>query len=254
MEQEQHLSGIATQWSIVRRAHNGDGNDRLNAQRALLERYGGAVRRYLVASLRDTDAADEVFQDFALRFVRGDFHRVDPDQGKFRGFLKTVIGRMIIDYHRGKQRRRQREPQMPEDFPSAVAPNPSTADADDQFVTSWREDVLARCWEQLRRAEATSGRPLFTVLRHRVEHPQDSSQALAEQLSARFGRPLTAGNVRVMVHRARDKFAALLLKEVADSLEDDSVEQLEQELIELRLHDYCRDALVPLRDAAAGRG
>ncbi len=250
MAQEQHLSHIATQWSVVRRAHSDD-DDRAAAQQALLERYGGAVRRYLIASLRDTDAADEVFQDFALRFVRGDFHKAHPNHGKFRSFLKTVISRMIIDYHRGRQRQRRHEPQMPEDCPSAVAPNPAVVDADDeQFLTSWREDVLARCWDQLRRVEAANGRPLYTVLRHRVEHPQASSQELAEQLSARLGRPLTAGNVRVMVHRARDKFAALVLKEIADSLEDASIDLLEQELIALRLHDYCRDALTPLRQEA----
>jgi RNA polymerase sigma-70 factor (ECF subfamily) len=250
MAQEQHLSHIATQWSIVRRAHSDD-DDRLAAQQALLERYGGAVRRYLLASLRDADAADEVFQDFALRFVRGDFHRAHPDHGKFRSFLKTVISRMIIDYHRGRQRRRRHEPQIPEDFPSAAAPSQAVLDKDgEQFLNSWREDVLARCWDQLRRIEATSGRPLYTVLRHRVEHPHDNSQVLAEQLSVLLGRSLTAANVRVMVHRARDKFAALLLKEIADSLEDASVDLLEQELIELRLHDYCRNALISLRQEA----
>ena len=247
MQDDQRLSRIATQWSVVRRAHGSETEDRHSAQRALLERYGGAVRRYLVASLRSVDAADEVFQEFALRFVRGDFHKADPDHGKFRGFLKTIIGRMIIDYHRRNQRRNRRE------IVAQVEPSPANQDqrapSELDFSVSWREDLLARAWEQLREVETQSGRPLFTILRHRVEHAEDNSQVLAEQLSERLGKPMTAGNVRVLVHRARDKFAEFLLSEVADSVESESLDQLEEELIELRLHDYCRDALQRRRDS-----
>ena len=65
-----HLSQIQTAWSMVRQAH-GDDTAVHAAQQSLLDRYGGAVRRYALASLRDEDAADEVSQEFALRFVRG---------------------------------------------------------------------------------------------------------------------------------------------------------------------------------------
>ena len=37
----------------------------------LLQRYQGVVYRYLLGSLRDADAADELFQEFALRCLQG---------------------------------------------------------------------------------------------------------------------------------------------------------------------------------------
>jgi hypothetical protein len=116
-----------------------------------------------------------------------------------------------------------------------------------RFRRQLAEDLLARAWEQLRDAERRHGRPFYTILRCRVEHPDATSQELAERLSERLEKTLTAGNLRVLVHRARDKFAEFLLEEVAASLDSGSLDHLEQELIDLRLHDYCRDMLARLR-------
>jgi RNA polymerase sigma-70 factor (ECF subfamily) len=66
---------------------------------------------------------------------------------------------------------------------------------------------------------------------------------MAEQLSPQLGKPLTAAGVRQMLHRARDRFAGLLLDEVAHSLDQPSVEDIEQELLELGLLEHCRPAL-----------
>ena len=66
---------------------------------------------------------------------------------------------------------------------------------------------------------------------------------LAQQLSARLNRPLTAPGVRQILHRARAKFGELLLEEVFHSLRYPSAELLEQELIDLGLLPYCRPAL-----------
>ena len=46
------LSRIDTSWSVVCQAHR-EGTEAAAAQRQLLERYGGAVRRYLLAATRD---------------------------------------------------------------------------------------------------------------------------------------------------------------------------------------------------------
>jgi DNA-directed RNA polymerase specialized sigma24 family protein len=68
----EHLSRIATVWSELARAH-GPREEAAAAQQALLQRYCGAIYRYLVGAVRDPDAAAELCQEFALRFLRGDF-------------------------------------------------------------------------------------------------------------------------------------------------------------------------------------
>ena len=102
MTTAEHLSQIQTLWSVVRRAHGDRLSQHQQAQERLLARYGGAARRYLLAALRDEDEADDAYQDFMLRFVRGDFHAADPAKGRFRSFLKTVLYRMIVDRQRAR--------------------------------------------------------------------------------------------------------------------------------------------------------
>jgi RNA polymerase sigma-70 factor (ECF subfamily) len=244
MASDEHLSQIQTLWSVVRRAHGDRVSQIRQAQESLLDRYGGAARRYLLGSLRDEDAAADVYQDFVLRFVRGDFHTADPEKGKFRSFLKTVLYRMIVDCQRA--RKRNPTPQLPDDRIEPVAAADSHAashDDDAAFTQSWREELLARTWKALEAEQQASGKPVYAVLRYRVDHSELRSPELAEGLSQELNREITAANVRVMLHRARERFGDLLLDQVAQSLEHSGRDELEEELIELELLEYCRPAL-----------
>jgi RNA polymerase sigma-70 factor (ECF subfamily) len=241
MDDDRHLSNIQTVWSVVRRAH-GDHTAVTAAQQQLLERYGGAVRRYALAALRDEDAADEVFQEFALRFVRGDFGQVAPERGRFRAFVKTVVYRLIVDHQRRAKKRIREAPV----HSNIAQPEPGSEEAptdDVAFQASWRDELLARCWTNLAEDEQKSGKPYHTVLRYRVDHADLHSPELAAGLSELLGKEINAGAVRVLLHRARDAFAELLLDEVLASLETGSLDEAEEELIELELLEYCRPAL-----------
>jgi hypothetical protein len=66
---------------------------------------------------------------------------------------------------------------------------------------------------------------------------------MAERLSALLGRRVGAGGLRQTLHRARDRFVEFLLAEVVASLKDPTSEQVQEELIELGLWDYCRPAI-----------
>jgi RNA polymerase sigma-70 factor (ECF subfamily) len=239
-EHESHLSRIETRWSLVFRAHREDeGADA--ALRALMQRYGGAVRRYLLASLRDVDAAEDLAQEFAVRFLAGGFRNADPGKGRFRDFVKRAVYHLMVDHHRA---RGARPGALAEGEPAAAAADPDPAEELDRtFLESWRDELLARAWAELGRLEERSGRPVFTVLRARVDHADLDSSALAGRLSERLGRRVDAGWARVNVHRAREQFIEFLLQEVAASLADPSREGLERELIELGLYEHCRAAL-----------
>jgi len=246
MDNELHLSRIQTAWSMVRRAH-GDHTAVQSAQQVLLDRYGGAVRRYALAALRNEDAADEVFQEFALRFVRGDFGQADPERGRFRAFVKTVVYRLIIDHQR-RAKKRGRDAPMHSNIAEPPVEDDKSLEDDALFRTSWRDELLARCWQKLAEDEQQSGKPHHTVLRFRVDHPDLHSPELAAGLSDTLGKPINAGAVRVLLHRAREAFAELLLDEVTQSLDDQSLDEAEQELIDLDLLEYCRPALERRRE------
>ncbi len=240
-----HLSRIVTLWALVKEAHHGDRLAVRDAQRRLIDQYGSAVRRYLRGALKDPEAADEVFQEFAYRLLHGDLRGADPGRGRFRDFVKGVLFHLIAAYHRRKQTGpRQLVEGMPE---PAVEPDPMDQ-ADEEFLASWRQELLAKAWTALEQAERSSGRPLYTVLRFRADHPDLPSPRLAEELSARLGKPLSAAGVRQTLHRAREQFGSLLLDAVRESLEKGDPERVEEELIELGLLEYCRPALERKRD------
>lgn len=236
----QHLSQIQTSWTLVQQAHASPPQDVQFAQQKLLERYGGAVRRYLLGALRDEDAAAEVFQEFALRLLHGDMRGADPERGRFRQFVKGVLFHLVADHHRKRQR--QPHPLHP-DHPEPAVEEPSLADQDREFLTSWRDDLLARAWLALEQHEKETGKPLYTVLRFRVDHADLPSPRLAEALGARLGKTFTAAGVRQTLHRARERFADLVVDEVVQSLDSPNAERLQQELIDLGLLEYCRPAV-----------
>jgi RNA polymerase sigma-70 factor (ECF subfamily) len=245
-DDELHISRIPTAWTMVREAH-GDHTQIQSAQQRLLDRYGHAIKRYALSALRDEDAADEVYQEFALKFVRGDFGNADPARGRFRAFVKTVVYRLIVDHQR-RAKKRTGESGMHSNIAEPEADGEPSHEYDAMLRTSWRDELLARCWQRLEEDERKSGKPYYSVLRYRVDHPDLRSPELAEALSKKLGKPMNAGAVRVSLHRARELFGEFLLDEVNESLSSDSLDEAEQELIDLELHEYCRPALEKRRE------
>lgn len=234
---EQRLSQIATRWSLVLEAHQGRPGEVASAQQQLLQRYGGAVYRYLLAALRDPDAADEVAQEFALRFLRGDFRRADPQRGRFRNFVKTALLNLIIDHHR---RLKARPVPLPDGYEPLAALCQQPEEFDRQFADYWRGELLERAWQTLAQLEQETGQPLHTVLRFRADYPELRSAQLSEELSDRLGKTVTAGWVRQVLYRARKFFVAFLVEEVWRSLPGSSWAEVEEELVDLGLWEYCR--------------
>src|SRR5438445_3891022 len=245
--QPQRLSQIQTLWTVVCQAC-GEGPTKVvgAAQEQMLERYGKVIHRYLLGALRDPDAADEMSQEFALRFVRGDLRGADRQRGRFRDFLKGVLFHLIGDYHR----RRKKEPRG---FPSEFDPAESAADqaeSDGRFLESWRSELLSSAWNSLLQLQEQTGQPFHAVLHFRAEHPEMHSDAMAEQLGRQLGKSLTAASVRQTLHRAREKFADILVDAVVQTLVDPTIQDLEQELIDVDLYEFCRPALDRLRHSS----
>jgi RNA polymerase sigma factor (sigma-70 family) len=234
----QHLSQITTVWTVLREAHDGSNA----AQTLLVERYGGAVYRYLLRAVGDPHVAEELKQEFALDLIRGAYRRADPRQGRFRDYVKTGLFHLVGKYRKRQQRQaRPLPPDSPELADLAVPPE----DSDAEFNDGWRAELLARAWKALAESQAV----YHAVLRFRAEHPRMPSHQMAEHLSSRVGKPLTGDGVRQTLRRARERFAELLIDEVGQSLATPSPELVEEELRELDLLAYCRPAL----DRLSGR-
>jgi DNA-directed RNA polymerase specialized sigma24 family protein len=246
-----HLSQLSTAWTMLAQAH--DDNTPLEVMRAarrqLLERYEPVVRQYLRGLLRGRpdrdDAVEECVQNFALRFVSGGFRGADRSRGRFRDYLKAAVRNLALSY----QRTGRVQVLHLDDYEPPVE-DPSLHESDREFLTIWRDDLLARTLKALAAEDERGGQHLYTVLRFRMDHTELRSHEMAEQLAARVGKPVNAGWVRKRLFLARERFAELLLDEVLQSPDGPGEDRLEQELIELGLHDYCRSALAQRRGRA----
>lgn len=230
-ELDQRLSKIATMWTDVFRAHGSGVDAAVAARHRQMLRYSGAVYRYLLGAIRDPDAASDLSQEFALRFLRGDFHRAAPDRGRFRDYLKTTLVNLANDFHRSRQA-------SPKALAADAAAPPDSIDGVD-FESNWRAELLEQTWKALAEANPT----FHATLLLRIEEPDLPSGEMADLLTKQLGRPITAENVRKTIQRAHAKFADLLLELVAESLDEPSNADLEDELKALDLLRYCRAAL-----------
>jgi RNA polymerase sigma-70 factor (ECF subfamily) len=237
------LVNITTLWTVVCRANAGlqasvSAAGVAQAQQTLVERYGKAVYRYLLGALHDADAAEELTQEFAVRLLQGGLRGADRERGRFRDFVKGVLFHLIADYHR----RRKVQPKPLGAVPDVADPA-AAQDQDRAFAESWRDELMNRAWNALATTQGQAGPTLAAVLRFRAQHPDLRSDQMAQELSSQLGKAVTAAWVRQALHRARDKFADLLIEEVVETLANPSADQLEQELVELGLLVYCEPAL-----------
>ena len=211
-------------------------------------RYAGAVHRYLLKALKDPDAADELDQEFALRFLRGDFRNCDPKRGRFRDYVKRAVQNLINDHYRRKRPTVSLDARTPE----PAAADGGIAEFEQQFLESWRKDLLDRAWNALAELEKNTGQPYHTVLRSqgRSSRPRLGRSSPSNCRSA-LNRPLTAGAVRQALQRSRRKYVDYLLTEVLASLDHPTRDDLEEELERLEpaallppVHDEERCTIV----------
>src|SRR3954471_23590821 len=131
VDQDDRLSRIATRWTVVFQAHGQAATQAEAARHRLMLRYSGAAYRYLLGAVRDPDVAADLCQEFAVRFLRGDFRRADPGRGRFRDYLKRSLSHLVRDPHRARQA-----------GPMALAPDapePAAADSavEPDFLSGW---------------------------------------------------------------------------------------------------------------------
>lgn len=224
------LNRISTQWSAV---HNPS---------HFLIRYAASVRSYLVALLKDVQEADDVAQEFFLSVVAKGFVRADADRGRFRDYLKISVHNAAISH----LRRKRREPGLVDaSVMQFVATSPASPD-EVSWEANWRQCLLDRVWRAIESHEHGAAESLYhTVLRQSVNHPDEDSSQLAERVSTQIGRPLRADAFRKQLSRARRMFAELLLREVAETVDNATPELVEDELRETGLLPFIQPFLPP---------
>ena len=232
---EKRLSNISTNWEELIAAHDdehlGDTGYRLRGE--ILRRYANCVFQYIVGATKNHHAAEDLAQEFALRFVRGDFRNANQRQGRFRDYLKTSLRNLVTDFFRSKTKI-----ESIEKLGDINARTVELESLESTFAEQWRQRVLGIAWNALRDFEAAKQTQYYSVLFLRTEHPNSSSDHLAQLFSEQRGQIVTAAWIRQTLHRARSKFAELLIDEVGKTLNSNSRQEIRDELADLGLKKY----------------
>ena len=227
-----HLTQLETSWTTIRSAHM-PGPEGQAAMAELIGRYHDAVHRYLRLKLRDTNLADEVFQEFWTKLLTHKLAGADNNKGRFRDYLRTVLQRLIIDHFRG----RKIQPLPPGDLL-----DPSEPDADYDRV--WREALLKRALSRLETYEASTPKNRYaTVLNLRRDNPKLPIEEIAQKLEVQTGQKITPESFRKTLQRARAKFFELLILELKETIHPATEVDIEEEIHALGLgHLYRKNA------------
>lgn len=235
----ERLSEMSTQTTLLFQAHHGTPEQSDEAMQLLMLRYSGAVHRYLLKAVGDPEVAKDLNQEFSVKFLGGGFRTFDPSRGRFRDYIKRAVHNLMVDYFRKKDPARR----LDTDYETPTLGDPGLMAFDRDFLVSWRQDLLDRAWSSLEDLERRTGQPYLQVLRMRVARPNFRSPELAEALAPKLGRSMTPGNLRQTLHRARDKFAEFLIDEVRISLREPTRDEVEEELGDLKLLEFCKPTL-----------
>ena len=247
MDESSRYAFGATRWSLVLEGQQG-GSTGDRARNELLERYHGAVNRYLLMRLGDPHAVDEVYEIYVDRVKENHpfLQRADKEKGRFRHYLRRILQNLIIDYfRRGQRDAGQRIPMNVEDD-VFVAP-PLTDEEEEQFRREWVNELMHHTWQALEAVSRAKDKPFYDLMLFKAENPQIRSRQVAEHFSKLWDKPLSEENVRQILGRGQKLLSDLLLEEVARSLETRlesavTADQVAEELLDLQLLDDQRRA------------
>lgn len=224
---ERPLDGITTHWSTL-----GDPTE-------FVTRYGPAVRSYLERLLHNADDAEEVSQEFLLRAIQHGFTRAQPARGRFRLYLKVAVRHAALNFLRQRKTLRKGQERLAEHLAQAAEPAHDEAWTDD-----YRDCLLERVWRRLaRHEEGSPGSLAHTVLKAAADHSDEDSATLAQLVGRQTGQKLSADAFRQQLSRGRRLFAALLVEEVALTVEHPGREQIDEELAALGLLPFVEKFL-----------
>jgi DNA-directed RNA polymerase specialized sigma24 family protein len=218
----------------------GTRRDLLGDAGALLERYGRAIRGYLLVILKDEDAAHDVLLAMRVKMMDGRFARWEPGQGRFRFYLKKAVHNEALQHLR-KRRNRLLERQV-EDlarFPAGGC----GAEPDEIWLGSYRKALLEAAIKALRAYQEQHPGNVFHTLVGMLSGDLIADAAavgdglsdaeLGERLGQATGQGYTLANVAQQKRRSRQKLAEFLASEVRATLGDLAPGDLEDELRQL---------------------
>lgn len=218
------LDDISTRWSCVR-----------DVNRFVL-RYVEAMRGLLLHITGDSDIAAEVLQNFLLKIVRHGWKLHGPTHGRFRDYLARSLRNAVVDHYRARPQ--SLTASSANDGQWLIELESREASIESVWQTAWTQCLVDRTFQTLEHEDYQNGTQRRRVLAFAMENESLDSQAAAKAYGVACGVDLTAATYRQRLSRARKRFAELLIREILETLENPSDDELQQEIRQLGLDRY----------------
>jgi len=213
----------------------GDAPEASAALGELCEAYWTPVFRFLRREGRNEDQARELTQEFFSRLLsRGGVDKVDPTRGRFRSYLLGALKHFLSDVRRSEGRQKRGGDAVVESIdsggdtdtsPGMQIPDPAASISDTYFDRQWALALMDRSLDTVQSDfEAAGKEAQFETLKPWLigDTGNLSQTAASAQLD------MTAGAVKVAIHRLRKSFRDAVESEIAQTV--DSPAEIAEEL------------------------
>ena len=224
-----------TRWSLIVAARGADAPAARQALSLLCEAYWYPLYAYIRRRGHTDDQARDLTQEFFTRLLGRDFiGALDPAKGRFRAFLLASCKHFLANEHdRDGARKRGGDRTVASlhlgNAEGLYCREPShDLTPDKLFERRWAVTLLDRALARLR--EEFTGRGKGTHF-DRLRDCLVGDRAAVRQGDAAAALGMTAGAVKVAVHRMRQRYRELLREEIAHTVE--APEQIDEEIREL---------------------
>lgn len=223
-----------TQWTLIQRLQHGDEK----RSRAALDELCRAYHYPLYCHIRrrglDHHDAEDVLHDFLAKLLRHDsFGLANAEKGRLRSFLLTALQRFLLNWHRGENRRQQRE--VSDRTEELIASAGSRYEKEDcahhespdvLYDRQWAQEMMRLVIEGLRSRYDKKGKtPLFDallpILLSGGSLTDNDSNGLAASLNMR------PGTLRTALYRLLKEYREALQRQILETVETREMAKVE---------------------------
>ena len=224
-----------TRWTQVLQATESSaaGGDAL---RDLCGAYYAPVIAFLRCQGNDVDAARELAHEFFARMLEGDaIGGADRSQGRFRSYLLGAVKHFVAHRREYEQRQKRGGGVRPlsidesmADSPALDLPEEARRSPDAAFDRQWAVTVLSRAMEALERECAAEGK---TAMLDHLRPWLLGEAGHGAQAEGADSLGLSAGAMKVAVHRMRHRFRRMVRAEIACTLNNEAAVEEEMKAL-----------------------
>jgi DNA-directed RNA polymerase specialized sigma24 family protein len=208
-----------TRWTLVVQASGADEGARA-ALSELCAAYYAPVVSFLRSEGREEDPARELAHEFFARVLAGaSLGGADPARGRFRSYLLGAVKHFLADMRdraSAEKRGGGIAPVSLEDTASGwVVSTPASPDSERAFDRQWALTIVARALETVQaELEAAGKGGQFEALKPWIA----GTGGELSQAGAAASLHMSAGAVKVAIHRLRQRFRESVKLEIAQTV------------------------------------